>query len=216
MIRVLLADDHGIVRQGSRELLDEQVDMEVVGEAEDGTRALELVGEVLPDIVVMDITMPNLNGIEATAQIVRQFPKVKVVALSAHSGRSYAASMLKAGALGYVLKDSLFDELTKAIRTVAAGQTYLSTKVAGTITTDYVTRLSGTTRSSSDNLTAREMKMLRLLTEGKSTKEIASQLRISPKTVDANRRKIMDKLGISNVPGLVKYALREGIISLEI
>jgi DNA-binding NarL/FixJ family response regulator len=211
-----LADDHGIVRQGLRGLLDEQTDIEVVAEAKDGREALDLVREVQPDVVVMDITMPNLNGMDATCQIVRQFPQVKVVALSAHSGRSYAAGMLEAGASGYVLKECLFDELIKAIRTVVTGRRYLSTRIAGDIAADQVTRSSDSTPLSSGSLTEREMQMLRLLTEGKSVKEIASQLKVSPKTADANRRKMMNKIGISSAAGLVKYAVREGIISLEV
>lgn len=215
-IRVLLADDHGVVRQGLRGLLDGQADMEVVAEAEDGRRALDLVREVQPDVVVMDITMPHLNGIDATCEITRQFPQVKVVALSAHSGRSYAAGMLEAGASGYVLKECLFDELIKAVRTVATGQVYLSSRIAGDTATDYVACSSDTSQPLSGSLTEREMKMLRMLTEGKSVKEIASQLRVSPKTADANRRKMMNKIGITSVAGLVKYAVREGIISLEV
>lgn len=213
-IRVLLADDHGVVRQGLRGLLDGQADMEVVGEAEDGGRALDLVREVQPDVVVMDVTMPNLNGIDATCQIARQFPEVKVIALSAHSGRSYAASMLKAGASAYVRKECLFDELIRAIRTVSSGQTYVGASAASDIVTDSVTPLSDTARPPAHSLTDREMKMLRLLADGKSVKEIASQLHVSPKTADANRRKIMNKIGISSVAGLVKYAVREGIVSL--
>ncbi len=215
-IRILLADDHGIVRQGLRSLLEKEADMEVVGEAEDGRVALNLVRELVPDIVVMDITMPNLNGVDATHRIVRELPKVKVIALSIHSNRRFVADMLKAGASGYILKECLFDELVKAIRTVAAGGTYLSPRITGVVVEDYVERLPTSPESQLDKLTVREHEVLQLLAEGKSTKQIALELHISTKAIEANRRQIMDKLDIHSVAELTKYAICEGLTSLEL
>ncbi|GAI18304.1 unnamed protein product, partial [marine sediment metagenome] len=214
-IRILLADDHAIIRQGLHSLLEKEPDVEVVGEAEDGRKALELVRELAPDIVIMDITMPNLNGIEATYEITHEFPKVKVIALSIHSDRRFVANMLKAGASGYILKECLFDEFVEAIRTVVAGNIYLSSRVAGTVVDDYVKRLLTVTNSWLAMLTEREREVLQLLAEGKSTKQIALELHVSTKTIEANRRQIMDKLDIHSVAELTKYAVREGLTSLE-
>ena len=215
-IRILLADDHGIVREGLRSLLEKEADVEVVGEAEDGRVALNLVRELAPDIVVMDITMPNLNGIEATYEIVSELPKVKVIALSIHSHKRFVADMLKAGASGYILKECLFDEFVQAIRTVAGGGTYLSPRITGVVVEDYVERLSTSPESQLDKLTVREHEVLQLLAEGKSTKQIALELHVSPKTIETNRRQIMDKLDIHSVAELTKYAVREGLTSLEL
>lgn len=214
-VRILLADDHAIVRQGLHSLLEEQPDMEVVGEAEDGRVAFNLVRELVPDIVIMDITMPNLNGIEATCEIVSEFPKAKVIALSIHSHKRFVADMLKAGASGYILKECLFDEFVQAIRTVAGGGTYLSPRITGVVVEDYVERLSTVTESQLDKLTVREHEVLQLLAEGKSTKQIALELHVSAKTIEANRRQIMDKLGIDSIAKLTKYAIREGLTSVE-
>jgi len=218
-IRILLADDHGIIRQGLRSLLEEQPDIEVVGEAEDGRVAMQLVRELAPDIVIMDITMPNLNGVDATHEIVvSKFPKVKVIALSIHSDRHFVANMLKAGASGYVLKECLFDEFVQAVRTVAAGGTYLSSRITGVVIDDYVKRLSTTPESQLATLailTDREREVLQLLAEGKTTKQIALELHVSAKTIEANRRQIMEKLGVHSVAELTKYAVREGLTSLE-
>lgn len=215
-IRILLADDHAIVLQGLCSLLEKEADIEVVGEAEDGRVALNLVRELAPDIVIMDITMPNLNGIEATYEIVSEFPKVRVIALSIHSNRQFVAGMLKAGASGYILKECLFDEFVQAIRTVAAGGTYLSPRITGVVVEDYVERLSTTAESQLDKLTFREHEVLQLLAEGKSTKQIALELHVSVKTIETNRRQIMDKLDIHSVAELTKYAVREGLTSLEL
>jgi len=214
-LRILLADDHGIIRQGLRSLLEKQPDMQVVAEAEDGRAALSLVRELVPDIVVMDITMPNLNGVEATGRIVREFPGVKVIALSIHSNRRFVADMLKAGASGYVLKECLFDELVQAIRTVTAGGIYLSPRITGVVVDDYVSRLSATADSHLTILTAREREVLQLLAEGKSTKQIALGLHVSSKTIEANRRRVMEKLNAHSIAELTKYAVREGITPLD-
>ena len=214
-IRILLADDHSIMRQGLRSLLEKEPDIDVVGEAEDGRKALHLVRELLPDIVVMDISMPNLNGADATRQIVHEFPKVKVIALSIHSRRAFVADMLKAGASGYVLKECPFDDLVEAIRIVAAGDKHLSPKVAGVVVSDYVKRLSGSVESPLETLTAREREVLQLVGEGKNTKQIALQLHVSIKAIEACRRKIMEKLDAHSIAKLVKIAIRGGLISLE-
>ena len=214
-IKVVLADDHGIIRQGVRLLLEQERDIEVVGEAEDGRKALALVQELLADIVIMDITMPNLNGIDATRKIVSQFPKVKVIALSIHSGRHFVADMLKAGASGYLLKECLADELLRAIRTVANGGIYLSPGAAGAVVDDYVKRLMTVTNSWMAMLTDREREVLQLIAEGKAIKQIALELHVSNKAIEAARRKIMEKLDIHSVAELTKYAIREGLTSVE-
>jgi len=214
-VKILLADDHAIVRQGLRSLLEKEPDMEVIGEAEDGRKAMQLVRELEPDIVIMDITMPNLNGIDATHEIVSEFPKVKVVALSIHSHKQFIAGMLKAGASGYILKECLFDEFVQAIRTVIGGGTYLSPRITGVVLEDYMERLSTSPESQLDKLTVREHEVLQLLAEGKSTKQIAFELHVSPKAIEANRRQIMEKLDIHSVAKLTKYAIREGLTSLE-
>ncbi len=213
--RILLVDDHGVVREGLRSLIEKQPDMEVVGEAENGRKAVELVRELLPDVVITDITMPNLNGVDATRQIVREFPKVKVLALSIHSNRAFVADMLKAGASGYVLKECTFDDLVEAVHAVASGSTYLSSKVAGVVVSDYVKRLSQTPASPLDALTGREREVLQLVGEGRNTKLIARVLHISSKTVEANRRKIMEKLDAHSVADLVRIAILGGLASLE-
>jgi DNA-binding NarL/FixJ family response regulator len=215
-IRILLADDHEIVRQGLRSLLEKEPDLEVVGEAEDGRKVLGLVRQLLPDVVVMDISMPNLNGADATRQIVRGFPKVKVIGLSIHSRRAFVADMLKAGASGYVLKECPVDELIEAIRIVAAGDKHLSPKVAGVVVSDYVKHLSGSTESPLETLTAREREVLQLISEGKNTKHIALELHVSTKTIEASRRKIMEKLHAHSIAELVKIAILGGLTSLEV
>jgi DNA-binding NarL/FixJ family response regulator len=214
-IRVLLADDHKIVREGVRSLLGNEFDMEIVGEAEDGRQALELASELSPDVVVIDITMPNLNGADATRQIIRNSPNIKVVALSIHSSRAFVVDMLKAGASGYVLKESPFDELVGAIRRVVAGEKHLSPKVAGVVVSDYVERLSKVDESPLDALTPREREVLQLIGEGKNTKEIASRLHVGNKAIEANRRKIMEKLDAHSIAELVKISILGGLASLE-
>jgi len=214
-IRILLADDHKITRQGLRSLLDKEFDMEVVAEAEQGRTAVRLVRELSPQVVIMDVTMPDLNGVEAARQIVSEFPDVKIIALSMHSDSLFVTEMLKSGASGYLLKDCAFEELARAIRTVVAGKTYLSPSISGVVVDDYLHRLSKAVLSGSEVLTDREREVLQLLAEGKSTKQIALKLHISVKTVETHRRQIMDKLDIHTVAELTKYAIRKGLTSLE-
>ena len=214
-IKVLLVDDHAIIREGLRSLLDKQPEMEVIADTDDGRKALDLVQKLLPNIVIMDISMPGLNGIEATRQITAEFPDVKVIALSIHSKRRFVADMLSAGATGYILKECLFDELVQAIKAVAAGGRYLSPRITDLVVSDYVKRLSATADSPFEALTTREREVLQLVAEGKSTKQIALELHVSTKTIEANRRQIMEKLDIHSVAELTKYAVREGLTTLE-
>jgi DNA-binding NarL/FixJ family response regulator len=214
-IKVLLVDDHAIIREGLRSLLEKQPEMEVVADTDDGRKAFDLVRELLPDIIIMDITMPGLNGIEATRRIIDEFPAVKVIALSIHSKRRYVADMLSAGAAGYILKECLFDELVQAIKAVAAGGRYLSPRIADVVVSDYVKRLSATADLPFEALKTREREVLQLVAEGKSTKQIALYLHLSSKTIEANRRQIMEKLNIHSVAELTKYAVREGLTTLE-
>jgi DNA-binding NarL/FixJ family response regulator len=214
-IKVLLVDDHAIIREGLRSLLEKQPEMEVIADTDDGRKARELVRELSPDIVIMDVTMPGLNGIEATRQITVEFPDVKVIALSIHSKRRYVADMLSAGATGYILKECLFDELVHAIKAVAAGGRYLSPRITDVVVSDYVKRLSASDDSPFEALKAREREVLQLVAEGKSTKQIALELHVSTKTIEANRRQIMDKLNIHSIAELTKYAVREGLTTIE-
>jgi len=214
-IRVLLADDHPIVREGLRSLLEKEDDIEIVGEAEEGRKAVGLVRELLPDVVIIDITMPNLNGVDATRQIVKEFPAVKVIALSMHSNVMFVTEMLKAGASAYVLKECFIDELIESIQTVAAGGIYLSPKVTSVVVSDYVKRLSVSAESPLEALTEREREVLQLIGEGKNTKQIALELHVSTKTIEANRRKIMEKLDAHSIAELVKIAIVGGLTSLE-
>ena len=214
-IQVLLVDDHAIIREGLRSLLERQPELEVIADTDDGRKAIELVRELLPNIVIMDITMPGLNGIEATRQITAEFPQVKVIALSIYSKRRFVADMLSAGATGYILKECLFDELVQAIKAVAAGGRYLSPRITDVVVSDYVKRLSASADSPFEALKAREREVLQLVAEGKSTKQIALDLHVSTKTIEANRRQIMEKLNIYNVAELTKYAVREGLTTLE-
>ncbi len=214
-MRILIADDHGIVRQGLKSLIENQPDMEVVGEAEDGRIAVELAKELRPDIVVMDISMPKLNGMEATHLILQEDLNVKVIALSMHPDKHIVREALEAGASAYVLKSYLFDELVRALETVAQGGQYLSPQITDVVINDYVRRSTGSKSAAIPKLTSRERQIVQLVAEGKTIKEIARILHISPKTADANRRQIMSKLNISSVADLTKYAVRKGLTSLE-
>jgi DNA-binding NarL/FixJ family response regulator len=213
-IRILIADDHQIVREGFRMLIEKAPDMEVVGEADDGRKALEMARKLNPDMVVMDVAMPNMNGIEATRSLLEETPGLKVIILSMHSDKRFVISSLKAGAMGYLLKDSAFKELVDAIHSVNRNQLYLSPKISGIVLEDYVQKLTRPEAKDAASLTHREKEVLQLLAEGKSTKLIASNLNISVKTVETHRLQIMAKLDIHSIAELTKYAIREGITSL--
>ncbi|MEW6002608.1 MAG: response regulator transcription factor [Nitrospirota bacterium] len=214
-IKVMLADDHKIVREGLRKLLEKYPDIQVIAEAEDGRKAMQFCKELLPDVLIMDIAMPGLNGIEATRQIVAENQGIKVIALSMHSDRRFVMEMLKAGALGYLLKDCAFEEMVQAIRSVTRNRTYLSPMLTDTVIKDYVRLFSKNEFSVFSILTPREREVLQLLSEGKTTRQIAIDLKVSVKTVETYRQRIMDKLGIYSIAGLTKYAIREGLTSPE-
>ena len=213
-IRVLLADDHGVVRKGLRFLLERQPDMEIVGEAADGREAVRLAEASNPDIVIMDIAMPLLNGIEATAQMVKRNPAIAVIILSVHSDEDYLLSSLNAGAKGYLLKDSAEVDLVRAIQAVRKGTPFFSPEIAKTMLEDYMRFLQQRNlQDSYDLLTEREKEVLQLLAEGKSNKEVASILDVSVYTVDSHRTHLMQKLNLHNTAEIVLYAVRKKIIA---
>jgi two-component system, NarL family, response regulator NreC len=213
-IRVLLADDHGVVRKGLRFLLESEPDMEVAGEASDGREAVDSAAKLNPDIVVMDIAMPRLNGIDATAQIVKHYPAVGVIVLSMHSDEEYLVRTLTAGAKGYLLKDSAESDLVTAVRTVAKGKPFFSAAISQTLLEDYLRQLQQKGLSDSyDLLTDREKEVLQLLAEGKSNKEVATVLDVSPYTIETHRTHIMQKLNLHNTAEIVLYAVRKKIIA---
>ncbi len=212
-IRILLADDHQIVREGLRTMFRGSPEFEVVGEAGNGRDAVNLVQSLSPQVVLIDVTMPDLNGVEATRQIRAGNPEVRVIALSMHTERQFVSEMLGAGASGYLLKDCPFHEVATAIRTAMSGEVYLSPKVASVVVSGYV----GTTPRATPfcgSLSPREREVLQLLSEGKNTKEIALSLHISPKTIETHRRQIMGKLKIYSVAELTRYAIKEGVTVL--
>ena len=214
-MKILLADDHGVIREGLKVLIENQPGMKVVGEAEDGQKAVQMAKQLSPDIIVMDITMPNLNGVEAARLILEENPHIRIIALSVHSDKHFVTEMLKAGASGYVLKSCLFDEVLRAIQTVRDGDYYLSPKITDVVVDDYKYYMATLNKSSEVRLTLRERQVVQLLAEGKPTGQIALFLHVSPKTVDSNRREVMNKLGIFSVAELTKYAIREGLTSVE-
>lgn len=214
MIKVIIADDHMIVKDGLRSLLEKQPDMEVVAEADNGRAALKYVKELSPEVVIMDIGMRELNGIDATRQIVKISPGIKVLALSMYSDKRFVKEMLKAGASGYMLKDSAFKEFIDAIRVIVDNKIYISPSVAGVVMDDYLGNSLERDGSIRTLLTSRELEVLQLLAEGKSTKQIALSLNLSTKTIESHRNKVMQKIDVSNIADLTKYAIREGIVSL--
>jgi DNA-binding NarL/FixJ family response regulator len=214
-IKILIADDHQILRQGLRTLIEKDPDLKVVAEAEDGRKTVRLVEELQPQVVIMDVNMPELNGIEATRQIIAKAPGVKVIALSMHTDRRFVINMMRAGASGYLLKDCAFEELSQAIRLVLDNKTYLSPGVAEIIIKDYVAGLPHQGSAAYSVLTPREREVLQLMAEGKSTSQIAEVIHVSVKTVETHRQQIMHKLGIRSIAELTKFAIREGLTSLD-
>jgi len=213
-IKVLIADDHQIVRQGLRTLLEREPDLEVVAEAENGRSTVRLARESHPEVIIMDVAMPDMNGIEATRQIISEMPKVKVIALSMYADRRFVANMLKAGASGYLLKDCASEELVRAIRVVLTHKTFLSPGVADIVVKDYVQAPLGSEVSAFSVLSNREREVLQLMAEGRSTNQIAECLHVSVKTVETHRQQMMQKLKMHSVAELTKYAIREGLTTL--
>ncbi|OGK10885.1 MAG: DNA-binding response regulator [Candidatus Riflebacteria bacterium GWC2_50_8] len=212
--RILIADDHQIFREGLKSLLDKNSGLMVAGEAKNGFEAVKLTQELQPDLVIMDITMPDLNGIDASRRILQEFPDCKIIALSMHSDKRFVIELLKVGVKGYVLKDSAFEELHLAIRNVFKNQTYLSPAITEIVVREFIGQKNEPVEKSVFMvLTAREREILQLLAEGKATKEIAARLSICAKTVETHRKQIMDKLQIHSVAELTKYAIREGLTS---
>ena len=215
-IKVFIAEDHTIVRKGLRLLLEGQPDIEVIGEAENGREAIEQVEALLPDVVLMDITMPELNGIEATLRIKKSQPEIKVLALTMHTNEEYIYQLLNAGASGYLDKNTAPIELLTAIKAIHRGDSFLSPAISKTLIDVYLRQAEEPQPEDSyQNLTSREREVLQLLTEGCAYKEIAEKLHISIKTVGVHRNNIMEKLNIENTIELIKYAIRKGIISLD-
>jgi two-component system response regulator NreC len=209
----IIADDHRIMREGLRSLLEKSGRFECVAEADDGYQAVKLARELHPDIVIMDIAMPNLNGIEATRQIKTEMPEIEVIVLSMHVTRNYVTQVLQAGASAYLLKDSAFEELSTALLAISRGGMYLSPAIAKTAA---IASLKGGASGGgvTENLTKRELQVLQLIAEGRSTKDIAARLSLSVKTVETHRKQIMDKLEIRSIAGLTKYCIREGLTTL--
>ena len=216
-IRVLIADDHKIMLAGLRSLLEKQTDFEVVGEADNGRKAVQMAQEKKPDVVVMDVSMPDLNGIEATKQIIESLPETRVIALSMHSDKRFVMGMLRAGASGYLLKDCASQELANAIVQVAGGKKYLSPEITGVVIDDFLLGggSSEEVATAASQLSPREREVLQLIAEGWSTKQIASHLYVSIKTIETHRRQIMKKLDLHSIADLTKYAIREGLTSIE-
>jgi DNA-binding NarL/FixJ family response regulator len=214
MTRVLLADDHALVRAGIRSLLEKTPGVEVVAEASNGREALEMVKAKLPNLVLMDIAMAELGGLEALPRITKDFPDVKVIILSAHANEEYVIRALRSGAAGYMLKDAATAELELAIRSVTEDKTYLSPSISRTVIDSYLKRVGGQL-SPLEQLTPRQRETLQLIAEGRNTKEIASKLEISVKTVESHRLQLMERLNIHDIAGLVRYAIRCGLVSAE-
>jgi DNA-binding NarL/FixJ family response regulator len=215
-IRVLIVDDHRILREGVRILLENQPDMEVVGEAGDGRIALQLVERHLPDVVLMDLNMPDMNGVEATRQIVSRFPGINILILSMLPDRHHVLETLRAGAKGFITKSSVSgNELVEAVRAVASGRKFFSESISESIITDYINEHPKDIKRRFPMISPREREILQLLSQGNNAKEIAFALNVSPKTVDAHRQKIKKKLNLGTVAELTKFAIREGITSLE-
>jgi len=217
-LSVLIVDDHTIVRQGLRKLLEAEGDIEIVGEAADGREAVTKAAEFLPSIVLLDISMPGLNGLEAVRQILKRSPKTRVMVLSMHKNEAYVLQALRNGASGYVLKESASEEIVTALRALGRGESYLSPSISRVVIDDYLRINSGgeqAGRTLYESLTAREREIFQLLAEGLKNHEVAERLHVSVKTVETHRAHVMEKLGLNNIAELVKYAIEIGIVQLD-
>ena len=214
-IKVLVADDHTILRQGIKSLLANEEEIEVIGEAKDGREALTIIEETLPDVILMDIAMPGLNGLEATRRIKKKFPRMKVLVLTMYTNEEYIFQILNAGANGYLVKETAFQDLISAIKAVYKNEAFMSPSISKKVINSYIKRAQNDEEVTCEVLTTREREILQLIAEGNSSKKIAELLFISPKTVETHRTHIMDKLNIHNRTGLVKYAIRKGIVDVE-
>ena len=214
-IKIVICDDHRIIRDGLRSLLETRPDMTIVGEGINGFEACKLARKFSPNIIILDVAMPDLNGIAAARRLREEAPKSKILALSMHSDRHFVTSMLQAGAAGYLLKDCAFDELIDAIRAIHNGGLYVSPKIAGDVLQAFSSRTRTTQKPGKVELSERESEILQLIAEGKSTKNAADQLHLSIKTIETHRLNIMRKIGVRSVAGLTKYAIREGLTSVE-
>lgn len=214
-IKILIVDDHQIMREGLCSMIEQEPGFTVVGDASNGREALELIGENQPDVVIMDINMPDMNGTEATRQVTKEYPNTRIVALSMHSDKYFVTEMLKAGASGYLLKDCSKSEIVEAIKTVAADKSYLCPDITGIILEEYVQKSSDESESEIKRLTKKEREVLQLIAEGHTSKEIASVLHIATKTVETHRLNIMSKLELHSIAELTKFAIRHGITDLD-
>ncbi|MGA7118697.1 MAG: response regulator transcription factor [Polyangiaceae bacterium] len=213
-MKVLLVDDHKIIRDGLRAILERHPDIQVIGEAAEGHAAIAIARATRPDVIVMDVSMRGLNGIDATARLTSELPESKIIGLSMNSDRRYVLAMLAAGAAGYLLKDAAADELLRAVQMVASGQTFLSPEITG-IVIDKALKTDLPDEAPAGALTTREREVLQLLAEGRTSREIGTQLHIALSTVETHRRQIMSKLKIRTIAELTKYAIREGLTSLD-
>jgi DNA-binding NarL/FixJ family response regulator len=213
-VRVLLAEDHGLVRAGIRSLLEQMPDVDVIGEADNGRVALRLIESFRPDIVLMDVGMPEMNGLEATRRITADFPAVSVLILSMHANPEYVIQALRAGAKGYLIKGASVEELQLAVRALQRGETFLSPTISGPVVADYL-HYAGAYQLPIDRLTPRQREVLQLVVEGKTTKEIAVMLDVGVKTVETHRAKLMESLDIHDIAGLIRYAIRSGMVVLD-
>jgi DNA-binding NarL/FixJ family response regulator len=211
-VKIIIADDHKIMRDGLRNMLDKEPGMEVIAEAKNGREAVRLAEQLRPDILIMDITMDDLNGMDAARAIVAKGLGTRIIALSMHADKRFVAGMFEAGAMAYLLKDCAYDELLQAIRQVTGGRTYLCSMISGVVIRDYIQRMR---KNEPSLLSPREKEILQLMAEGSTTKRIADQLKVSVKTVETHRQHIMEKLNIFSIAELTKYAIKEGITSLD-
>ena len=213
--RLIIVDDHALIRAGIRSLLANVAEFEVVGEASDGVEAIKLVAELRPQVVLTDIAMPNMNGLVVTERIVRDYPEVRVIIVSMHATEEFVGQAVKAGAVGYLLKDTDSAELQFAINAVVRGESYLTPAISKRVMTSYMHLINDTQQRQENPLTPRQREILRLIAEGQSTKAVAKTLDISAKTVETHRSQIMERLSIHDIPGLVRYAMRTGLVPTE-